>query len=107
MALPTCPANPGIGQPPASDPFATERDQRSDVAPWPTGYNLLAIPIGAGVFAFAGLNLPPATAAVATSASTIIVAADAQLLRRLDPAPPPSGDRDWEYAMRLTRENDA
>ena len=42
---------------------------------WATGYNLLAIPIAAGVFAFAGLNLPPAAAALAMSASTIIVAA--------------------------------
>ena len=56
---------------------------------WATGYNLLAIPIAAGVFAFAGLNLPPAAAAVAMSASTIIVAANAQLLRRLDLRPEP------------------
>ena len=56
---------------------------------WATGYNLLAIPIAAGVFAFAGLTLPPAAAAVAMSASTIIVAANAQLLRRLDLRPEP------------------
>jgi Cu2+-exporting ATPase len=56
---------------------------------WATAYNLLAIPIAAGVFAFAGLNLPPAAAAVAMSASTIIVAANAQLLRRLDLRPEP------------------
>ncbi|MEL7207894.1 MAG: heavy metal translocating P-type ATPase, partial [Actinomycetota bacterium] len=59
---------------------------------WATGYNLLAIPIAAGVFAFAGLNLPPAAAAVAMSASTIIVAANAQLLRRLDLRPAPLPD---------------
>ncbi len=51
---------------------------------WATAYNLIAIPIAAGVFAFAGLTLPPAAAAVAMSRSTIIVAANAQLLRRLD-----------------------
>ncbi len=51
---------------------------------WATAYNLIAIPIAAGVFAFAGLTLPPAAAAVAMSLSTIIVAANAQLLRRLD-----------------------
>jgi len=61
---------------------------------WATAYNLIAIPIAAGVFAFAGLNLPPAAAAVAMSASTIIVAANAQLLRRLDlrPEPLPNSD---------------
>ena len=56
---------------------------------WATGYNLIAIPIAAGVFAFAGLTLPPAAAAAAMSASTIIVAANAQLLRRLDLRPAP------------------
>ena len=56
---------------------------------WATAYNLLAIPIAAGVFAFAGITLPPAAAAVAMSASTMIVAANAQLLRRLDLRPEP------------------
>ncbi|MCB0995868.1 MAG: heavy metal translocating P-type ATPase [Acidimicrobiales bacterium] len=54
---------------------------------WATAYNLIAIPVAAGVFAFAGLTLPPAAAAVAMSLSTIIVAANAQLLRRLDLRP--------------------
>jgi len=54
---------------------------------WATGYNLIAIPVAAGVFAFAGLTVPPAAAAVAMSLSTIIVAANAQLLRRLDLRP--------------------
>ena len=56
---------------------------------WATAYNIIAIPIAAGVFAFAGLTLPPAAAAVAMSLSTIIVAANAQLLRRLDLRPDP------------------
>ena len=56
---------------------------------WATGYNMLAIPIAAGAFAFAGLSLPPAAAAVAMSVSTIIVASNAQLLRRLDLRPEP------------------
>ena len=56
---------------------------------WATAYNLLAIPIAAGVFVFAGITLPPAAAAVAMSASTMIVAANAQLLRRLDLRPEP------------------
>ena len=59
---------------------------------WATAYNLMAIPIAAGVFAFAGLTLPPAAAAVAMSASTMIVAANAQLLRRLDLRPEPLPD---------------
>ena len=54
---------------------------------WATCYNLLAIPIAAGAFAFAGLTLPPAIAAVAMSLSTMIVAANAQLLRRIDLRP--------------------
>ncbi len=62
---------------------------------WATGYNLAAIPIAAGAFAFAGISLPPAAAAIAMSASTMIVAANAQLLRRLDlrPEPLPAGTK--------------
>lgn len=56
---------------------------------WATAYNLVAIPVAAGAFAFAGISLPPAAAAVAMSASTMIVAANAQLLRRLDLRPEP------------------
>jgi Cu2+-exporting ATPase len=54
---------------------------------WATGYNLVAVPLAAGVLAFAGVVLPPALAAVFMSASTIVVAANAQLLRRLDLRP--------------------
>jgi Cu2+-exporting ATPase len=54
---------------------------------WATAYNLVAIPIAAGAFEFAGIVMPPAAAAVAMSLSTIIVAANAQLLRRLDLRP--------------------
>ncbi|HEX5590880.1 MAG TPA: heavy metal translocating P-type ATPase [Candidatus Limnocylindrales bacterium] len=50
---------------------------------WATGYNLVAIPIAAGVLSPWGIDLPMAAGAVAMSASTIIVAANAQLLRRL------------------------
>ncbi|MEX0887821.1 MAG: HAD-IC family P-type ATPase, partial [Patescibacteria group bacterium] len=50
---------------------------------WATGYNIFAIPAAAGVFAGLGLVLSPALAAVFMSASTVIVAANAQLLRRL------------------------
>jgi Cu2+-exporting ATPase len=50
---------------------------------WATGYNVVAIPIAAGVLAPWGIDLPMAAGAVAMSASTIIVAANAQLLRGL------------------------
>jgi Cu2+-exporting ATPase len=50
---------------------------------WATGYNLVAIPIAAGVLVPWGLDLPMAIGAIAMSLSTIIVAANAQLLRRL------------------------
>ena len=50
---------------------------------WATGYNVIAIPAAAGVFASYGIILPPALGAVFMSASTVIVAANAQLLRRL------------------------
>jgi P-type Cu2+ transporter len=51
---------------------------------WATGYNVVAIPLAAGVFAFAGITLVPALGAVLMSLSTIIVAANAQLLRRVN-----------------------
>ena len=49
---------------------------------WATGYNLLAIPLAAGVLAPIGFVMPMAVGAVVMSASTIIVALNAQLLRR-------------------------
>jgi len=63
---------------------------------WATAYNLVAIPVAAGVLLRWGLELPMSVGAIAMSLSTIIVAANAQLLRRLkigrDPVslPPPS-----------------
>jgi len=54
---------------------------------WGAGYNLLAIPLAAGVFAFAGLTLSPAVGAILMSASTIVVALNAQLLRRVQLRP--------------------
>jgi Cu2+-exporting ATPase len=50
---------------------------------WATGYNLIAIPIAAGVLAPWGIDLPMAVGAIVMSASTIIVATNAQLLRRV------------------------
>ncbi len=50
---------------------------------WATAYNLVAIPVAAGVLVHWGLDLPMSVGAIAMSASTIIVAANAQLLRRI------------------------
>jgi Cu2+-exporting ATPase len=50
---------------------------------WAAGYNVIAIPLAAGVLAWAGLTLSPAVGAILMSASTIVVAANAQLLRRV------------------------
>lgn len=50
---------------------------------WATGYNVAAIPLAAGVLAAQGLLLAPALGAVLMSLSTIVVALNAQLLRRL------------------------
>jgi Cu2+-exporting ATPase len=49
---------------------------------WAAGYNIVAIPLAAGVLAPWGIILTPAIGAVLMSLSTIIVAANAQLLRR-------------------------
>jgi Cu2+-exporting ATPase len=56
---------------------------------WAAGYNIVAVPLAAGTFAWAGIVLPPAVGAILMSASTIVVAANAQLLRRLDLRPSP------------------
>jgi Cu2+-exporting ATPase len=50
---------------------------------WAAGYNVLAIPLAAGVLAWAGFTLAPAVGAVLMSVSTIVVALNAQLLRRV------------------------
>src|SRR6266851_928025 len=50
---------------------------------WATAYSLVAIPVAGGLFVRWGLDLPMSVGAVAMSLSTIIVAANAQLLRRL------------------------
>jgi P-type Cu2+ transporter len=54
---------------------------------WATGYNVVAIPLAAGALAWAGFVLAPAAAAVLMSASTVIVAINAQFLRRLELRP--------------------
>jgi len=51
---------------------------------WATGYNVVALPLAAGVLASAGFVLSPAVGALLMSLSTVIVAVNAQLLRRVD-----------------------
>ncbi|MEL4320213.1 heavy metal translocating P-type ATPase [Leifsonia sp. YIM 134122] len=54
---------------------------------WAAGYNLLSVPLAAGVLAPIGFVMPMSVGAILMSLSTIIVAANAQLLRRLDLRP--------------------
>ena len=48
---------------------------------WATGYNIVALPLAAGVLAYRGILLQPALAAVFMSLSTVIVAINAMMLR--------------------------
>ena len=65
---------------------ATYRKMQQNIV-WAAGYNVIAIPLAAGVTAPIGFVLPPAVGAVVMSLSTIIVALNAQLLRRVDLSP--------------------
>ena len=59
---------------------------------WAAGYNILAIPVAAGALQWAGITMPPALAAILMSISTIVVALNAQLLRRVELRPPALAD---------------
>ena len=54
---------------------------------WAAGYNIVAVPLAAGVLAPVGILLPMSVGAVLMSVSTVVVALNAQLLRRLDLRP--------------------
>ncbi|MBN9630107.1 MAG: cadmium-translocating P-type ATPase [Actinobacteria bacterium] len=54
---------------------------------WAAGYNLISVPLAAGVLAPIGFVLPMSVGAILMSLSTIVVALNAQLLRRLDLRP--------------------
>lgn len=54
---------------------------------WAAGYNIIAIPLAAGVLAGIGIVMPPAMGAVLMSVSTIVVAVNAMTLRSLDLSP--------------------
>jgi Cu2+-exporting ATPase len=71
----------------------TVRKMRQNLG-WAIGYNSLALPIAAGVFAPWGLTLRPEIAAITMAGSSIIVALNALALKRLrlPAAPPPAGE---------------
>ncbi|HEU0257353.1 MAG TPA: heavy metal translocating P-type ATPase [Microbacteriaceae bacterium] len=54
---------------------------------WAAGYNLVSVPLAAGVLAPVGFVLPMSVGAILMSVSTLVVAVNAQLLRRLDLGP--------------------
>jgi Cu2+-exporting ATPase len=66
---------------------ATMRKMRQNLV-WATGYNVVALPLAAGVLAGRGVVLQPEWGALIMGASTIIVAINAMLLRRLRLRPP-------------------
>ena len=58
---------------------------------WATGYNVIALPLAAGALAFAGIVLAPAVGALLMALSTVVVAMNAQLLRREGRRPETAG----------------
>nr|WP_246382505.1 heavy metal translocating P-type ATPase [Prauserella isguenensis] len=60
---------------------------------WAAGYNLVSVPLAAGVLAPVGFLLPMSVGAILMSASTVVVALNAQLLRRLELTPETSATR--------------
>ena len=60
---------------------------------WAAGYNIAAVPLAAGVLAPIGFVLPMSVGAILMSLSTVVVALNAQMLRRLDLTPAKSAAR--------------
>ncbi|MBZ2194897.1 heavy metal translocating P-type ATPase [Occultella gossypii] len=58
---------------------------------WAAGYNLISVPLAAGLLAPIGFVMPMAVGALLMSASTVVVALNAQVLRRLDLRPDRQG----------------
>ncbi|MFV0459058.1 MAG: heavy metal translocating P-type ATPase [Actinomycetales bacterium] len=54
---------------------------------WAAGYNLISVPLAAGVLAPVGFVMPMSVGAILMSLSTVVVALNAQLLRRIDLSP--------------------
>jgi len=70
---------------------------------WATGYNVVAIPLAAGALAWAGVTLAPAVGGILMSVSTVVVALNAQLLRRLDLRPHSAPDGSTSTKPELVR----
>ncbi|MBC7869772.1 MAG: HAD-IC family P-type ATPase, partial [Chitinophagaceae bacterium] len=62
---------------------ATYRKMQQNLV-WATGYNVIAIPLAMGVLAPWGIVMPPAVGAALMTVSTVVVAINAQFLRRLN-----------------------
>lgn len=74
---------------------------------WATGYNVVAIPLAAGVLYWAGILLSPAAGAVLMSVSTVIVAINARLLGRMEgklSGPGAPSNQETHYHMNTTQE---
>ncbi|AZT94746.1 MAG: heavy metal translocating P-type ATPase [Brevibacterium aurantiacum] len=65
---------------------------------WAAGYNLISVPLAAGVLAPIGFVLPMSIGAILMSVSTVVVALNAQLLRRLDLTPQASTSRILDHS---------
>src|SRR5690625_1805034 len=76
---------------------ASYRKMKQDLW-WAAGYNIAAVPLAAGVLAPIGFVLPMSVGAILMSASTVVVALNAQLLRRLDLTPAASAARSLDRA---------
>ncbi|MGO4536796.1 heavy metal translocating P-type ATPase [Leifsonia sp. 2MCAF36] len=74
---------------------------------WAAGYNLISVPLAAGVLAPIGFVLPMSVGAILMSLSTIVVALNAQLLRRLDLRPQTSVRALSARPARVERPEDA
>ena len=68
---------------------------------WAAGYNIVSIPLAAGALAWAGITLAPAVGAILMSVSTIVVALNAQLLRRVQLRPDDADDPGATSAKRV------
>lgn len=68
---------------------------------WAAGYNIVSIPLAAGALSWAGITLAPAVGAILMSLSTIVVALNAQLLRRVDLRPTVSDVTETVPAMSI------
>lgn len=65
---------------------------------WAAGYNLVAVPLAAGILAPIGFVMPMSVGAILMSLSTVIVALNAQLLRRIDLSPEASTSSVLEHS---------